>query len=222
MGDVWGGDVLKAISRKSSSLVLLSIIAPISILVGFRLSGVLQGQPLTFDTIAADTINYSMIKPEETISDINQTIINQYNDPISLVCLRIRLFEFLKKVPRYNGNDLVSLRITVAANVTSGYIYSFSLRFSQTNTSLLDIREDFDWIQQYNVKVTRIYDPWTGESFVESIGINRPQHGSLTFDVFWVFIDEKSMSKLTITASVLHFNGASYQKYLVPIFLEVS
>jgi hypothetical protein len=163
-----------------------------------------------------------MARPTQIHLTINKTIQNQYNDPNASVLLQIRLGDYLDDTMDYGGNDVVSLRIIAVANSHEGFVYSIKVRFSYPNVSLLDIHDDFDWIYEYNVKVNDIYDPWVGEPYVTAMGVNQPTNASLTFWTWWVFLDEYSVQKLTVTAEVSYFNGESYQKCVMPISIEVS
>ena len=231
MGDVWGGDVLKAISRKSSSLVLLSIIAPISILVGFRLSGVLQGQPLTFDTITMDTVEWNFTRPEDPDYGskhipIAEWITNSYNDFVSAVKFSIFASSYYEEDLTFG--DYFEFKMVFSANLSKGFIYKLQIKFSPVDdNAYLNIIEEFDdefWVETHNLSIPTVGDSFdTNEPYIDAMAPNRPNNCYLKMFVFWEFFDENNINHIsTVLAEITLYNGSKYLKIQIPITLRVA
>jgi len=208
------------VNKKRVLIVLLSIILPISLLSVFRLSGVLTKMPLPSEFYArnADAVMFEFERPN-WYANFDEKTKNQYNDSIASV-------SFLVHVSSYQEDqswlDYAWLRAQVNATVSKGFIYSIKVTCLPSTNSTMDIW-GLDWFKQRNVNVTRIPDIGLGE-YIEAVGFRKPQNCSLGFLVEWRFRDQSHRTEYnsTLVAEILHFNETAYQKYVVPICLNMT
>ncbi len=209
-------------SRKWIAFALLFIVALISLLVVFELTGILKTSP-TPEIIVVDTVSLNMIKPKETASLYN-VVESLYEDDSGGVSVNFTIFtyNYMENWP-YAGDSL-SLSAYCTANTSLGFIYSVNI-----NSSLIDNDSSVLWMQDWdylaqaeNLNVWR-WDSGatTNDPQIMTKGINQPNATFLRVAGFWFFHDKEASHSVTITLETTIFNGRGYIKTVMPIRLEV-
>lgn len=208
--------------RKWVSITLLSIIIPVGLLVGFRLTGILQ-EPLAPEVIEAEQVSWNMTRPIKH-KTISEELTNIYSTKSTLVKLVVALYDYDENslsLP-FEGNDGLTLGLTASVNLSAGFVHSVALRFYvDDGNASLDILEDSDVIHLYNIEVQKIVD-WQPVSYVETLAVKQPEYCMLETFMSWVFFDENNVDhRITSALEVTYFNGTTYRMTVLPIQLEV-
>jgi len=214
---------------------LLFTLVPVSLLVGFRLTGILQ-EPQTSKTITVETATWNMSRPIETgevyVTFINETISDSYTDGKASVGLGTHIVWYHENDPSppfdLGEGDGLDMRVVSTLNVTEGFIHSVVIRFSRTgDDAFLEMSESPEFFQLYNVSLGAIRNwgihDWEKESYIEVYGVNQPKYCRLAVQIDWVFLDVKNNldHRMTIDLEATYFDGATYRKVIAPILLEV-
>lgn len=218
--------------RKALPIVLLSIMVPISLLVTFRLTGVLR-EPSTPETITLDEVTWQMERPSGHVY-VNERVENSYT---SLeVSARIGVFiasyeENSRSIPFVygsKGRDGVTFRPYVNLTFTQGFVESILIKFRllEANASLFVHSEHEDItnppLKEYNTSVTEVkwYAENLGTAFIKAEALQSPC--GLETQVYWIFNDENDQGRrLEVALEVIYFDETAHQKITVPIILAV-
>ena len=211
--------------RKWIAFALLFIVALISLLVVFELTGILKESP-TPEIIVVDTVSLNITKPQETQS-IWEFIESRYEDGNADVWVSSVISIATYHVDHFSavGVDMLMFGINGSANANFGYIQSIEINFSRTdNDSYVDPIGDWDYLAQAeNLNVWR-FDSGatsTNEAKIMAKGINQPKFAYLRIVNQWVFYKKEASHLITVTVETTFFNGTAYVKTVMPIRLEV-
>jgi len=199
-------------------MTLLSIILPLGLLVSFRMSCIIP-EPQTPETTTVEAVTWNMSRPTDIIT-INQRVRNSYSDNIVSVGLGVHVQEYYENMldwPSDGDDDVVKLRVSTTLNISKGFIYSVLVRFSKDAQSYLciDRHPASRMLQNLEGKITH-------NEYFKVVGVNQPRNASLSVLCWWALFDQDSMDHwLTVNLEVTYFNGASYQKVIMPIKLGV-
>jgi hypothetical protein len=216
--------------RKPNSLELkaffiLSILAPLGILISLRLTGILK-EPPTPETITVETVSWNMGRPSD-FRHIDELVNNSYTDDVTSLNLVIYVVSYYENDQTWAGFDVLLSMVLVNISVSEGFVELLFVNFTELDKhAALDIHEDMDNIEVVNFEVAKIVD-WNWvfgrNAYIETTSINRPKNAYLKFPLGWMFKDPNNTNhKLTITLEATLFNGITYQKIKVPIQMEVS
>jgi len=208
--------------RKSSSVILLSVLIPVSLLATFRIAGIIPEPPIP-QTITVETVSWNMSRPDHS-KGINTWVNNSYSDVSGHLVFGVCAIIYTEN--HQERGDTLEFRVSLEANTSDGFIRSVIIRFSEIDTqAYLDIMEDPDppWIELQNLSVKTIRDSRvTSEPYIEAIVLNQPKQALLSMVVFWQFGERNNMDHwVTLTAEITYFNGAEHQKVVIPIRLGV-
>ena len=201
--------------RKIASLTLLSIILPISLLVTFRIAGIVREPPET-QTITVNAVIWNMTRPS-LFSNMNAWVNNSYAD---IVNFNIFVNHYIDN--HQERGDYLEFWVHLNASVNDGFIQSMVIHFSRIDSNAyLNIIEDPDWISLRNLSIEAIHD-WRTNNDIQANAVGRPAEVSLKAGVWWMFTDEDSIDhSLPLSAEVTYFDGTMYQKVIIPICVEV-
>jgi len=209
------------VQRRWVPIALLSIIAPMSLLVAFRLTGVLR-EPPTPETIKVESVGWEMERPQNYIN-IKDTVKNTYGTDVALITASIIIHDYHENGLRdpYWGRDGIGFTVNVNATAIKGLIASIVVKFllSDVNTTIY-VNPTF--ASYHNVTVTRIkgIGASAGVTYIEAKVSGLPC--SLRMPVEWVFDDQNLENhQLGVNVEVTYSNGETYQKIVVPIVLKV-
>ena len=211
---------------KWSSLALLSVIVPVSLLVTFRLTGVLP-EPPTPETITVETVSWNMSRPADIVT-IDEWVKNSYLDEIVSASLSVHVAGYRENwpiLPSDGDDDIIDLGIVADVNVSDGFVRSLVVRFPKTDShTTLYIERHPETIRLDNLKLERIRDPATErrEAYLETTGLNQPKNCSLEILSFWVLQDRNNLNHwITVTFEATYYNGTTWKKIEIPIQLGV-
>jgi len=205
--------------RKALPMVLLSIMIPISLLVTFRLTGVLH-EPLTPETITIDEVVWQIERPSEDTL-IKEEIEKTYtNDAISMFTT-LSIHRYYENAPEnpYWHRDGIAFQVDVNATAVQGSIVSVAVEFNRDTNSTIYINPTF--ASYHNVTVTRIEGIGTsaGVTYIGAKVIKPPC--SLMMPAHWVFTDQNLENhQLKVSGEVTYSNGETYQTIVAPIVLK--
>lgn len=213
---------MKNSRKRWVSITLLSIVIPVGLLVTFRLTGVLQ-EPLTPEIVGVEAVSWNVTRPTEH-NVISEKATNTYSIDSTYIEMNVAIYNYRENSASlpFGGNDGLSIGLTATANVSSDFVHSAVVRFSHSDdNAFLDINEDPDVIFLRNVELQRIVD-LRPESYIEVLGVNRPDYCQLEMILYWVFFDKNNVDhEITVTLEVTYFNGTAYRKAVLPIQLGV-
>ena len=208
---------------KWTSIALLSVILPISLLITFRLTGITP-EPPTPQIIMLETTNWQMERPSET-TDFDWKIKKNYEGgEISVnICVNVAVYRentHPLECPFY-GNDGIVLVTYVNATATRGLIVSMSVKYCPMDANaVLTIGEDGMVLSNATLANIEKVAMNSNEAFVLAKTKNTPCN--LRIQSYWVFSDQNCEEHwLTVTSEVLYFNGTKYKKIAAPIILLV-
>lgn len=210
--------------QKRISIVLLSIILPVGLLTGLRLTGMLRG-PSTPEVLTVDTVGWSMSRPSDSRYVID-VVNNSYVDSVVSIDYVVEVFDYYENDGQWAGFDVVPSVVRVNMSVDEGFVESVIVNFTQLDgDAALDINGDTDHIQAVNLDVARI-DDWDWvfgkNAYIKATGINKPGNTYLQFQFAWMFKDPNSSShRLTITLEATYVNGNTYHTVRIPVQLDV-
>lgn len=208
--------------EKLKAILILSVVLPVSLLVTFRLTGILEEPPIP-EFRMGDTVVWSAKKFQSTRT-LSEPVESFYQDDAVSINFTIIIGTYHVYSPRYGLKDWVGLSIVATANTSFGFIHSMDINFSRTDgDSFLDPINDPDNIKTYGVSIWR-HDSLatsTSEAHVMAKAGNQTSYAYLSILADWVFFNKDSDNSLTITLETTIFNGTAYIRTIMPIQLEV-
>jgi hypothetical protein len=219
--------------QKLSSIATLSILLPLTLLAGFRLTGLLHGPAPSPETIMVEPVRWNMTRPPGTLYyKIVEWIGNSYVGDGLSVSLSIYLTEYFENDPSFAGLDVVGLRVFVNVSFLDGFVESMIVNFTSLDKhAALDLDEArgsdglWDHIDMVNLEVVQI-DDWDRvfgkNAYIKAVSVNQPKDTYLQFRSWWLFRDPNNTNhKLTVTLETILNKGDARPKIQVPIQLEV-
>lgn len=210
--------------HKWVSIVLLSVVLPISLLVTFRLTGILPEPPQP-ETILVEAKSWNGERTPMAYT-FNEWIDNYYYDNVASIELQVGVGTY------HNGSlgggwgwtiyDYLNLKIIATANTSEGFIHSMKIEFSKGSdyTSGIAVRHYIDALfVLHNLTLQKVCDSWAGtsEAYLITIGDNKPKECQLISSIDWIFFNQNVDDDVTITLKTLYFNGTAYKKIVTPL-----
>ncbi|NIQ04189.1 MAG: hypothetical protein GWO20_00190 [Candidatus Korarchaeota archaeon] len=208
--------------RKWIVFALLFIVALISLLVVFELTGILKKSP-TPEIVVVDTVSWNMTKRQGSVS-VNKRIESRYEDDKRVVSVSFTIFAWTYHENYTAVLDMLNLGVYCSANMSLGFIHSVNINFSRTdNNSNMDPINDDDLIENHNLNIVRFDSKATptSEAQVMANAISQPNATFLRVVAFWLLRNKEANHWTTITLETTIFNGTAYVKTVIPIHLEV-
>jgi len=201
-------------------MVLLSILAPISLLVAFRLSGVLR-EPFASERFTVDKVMWEMERPSE-YTRIEKVIESTYTDYLISIDSSVSVHQYYENglARPYNGRDGISFEVNVNATAIEGFIEFVAIEFYRDANSTVYAAHKFSNYQ--NVIVTHIKG-LSRDTDLTYIGAKVTKSPcSMIMPAYWVFTNQGLENHLLeVDVEVTYSNGATYRKIVAPIILEV-
>lgn len=213
--------------RKWLSVTLLAVILPMSLLVTFRLTGIMK-EPPTPEVIMGGTVSWNITKQQKSVT-LDEAVENLYqsDDAFVSVTFVVPIGSYIvhPSQGRYPYKDSIDFGIEASVNASLGFIHSVHVNFSRTdrNSSLL-IYRDPDLVETYNLDILR-HDLWatpSSEGHVMAKAANQTNHAFLRIWADWVFLSKEANHSITVTLETTVFNGTSYIRIVMPIQLGVN
>jgi len=207
-------------SRKAVPMVLLSILAPISLLVAFRLSGVLR-EPFASERFTVDEIMWEMERPSE-YTRIEKVIESAYTDYLISIDSSVSVHEYFENglARPYNDRDGLSFEVNVNATAIGGFIESIAIAFYRDTDSIVYAAQKFSSYQ--NVILTHIKG-LSSDTDIKYIGAKVTKSPcSVMVPAHWVFTDQGLENhRLEVDIEVTFSDGEKNdQRIVMPIILK--
>lgn len=213
-------------------LTLLSIIVPVSLLVSFRLTGILSGPegPVTIaETITLETVKWELERPYSHIH-IRESVRGFYEKEIKL-SQEILIYDYHTESWGYGGSDYVVLIINVTAALQAGFVNNVNITFREDyENSEIHFFEVQAWPMFYshveNLSIIDYAHHLLGsdlKAFMELAGVNQPK--SVHFDgiVHWILCNQKNKTRLMeIATELVYYNGTAYTKVVQTFQLKIA
>jgi len=208
--------------EKLKAILILSVVLLVSLLVTFRLTGILEEPPIP-EFRMGDTVVWSAKKFQSTRT-LSEPVESFYQDDAVSINFTIVIGTYHVGDLEWNYNDWVNLKIVATANTSFGFIHSMDINFSRTDDySSFNPLNDPDEIETYGVSIWR-HDSFatsTTEAHVMAKADDQTSYAYLSINADWVFLNKDSDNSITITLETTVFNGTSYIRPIMPIQLEV-
>jgi len=218
---------LKVLSEKNwKTIFLLSIVVPVSLLVTFRLTGVLREPAMVSDTTRLEVVKW---RSEAIIYVLNigDCLESTYSNGEISTTQSLFIYDFIDQ-GLYFGSDEFDLAINVTAYTRKGHVHKMNVTVEEDyERSLI---ADFYWssiAKCENLSVTKHADMMTGcgiKAFVEAVNVNHSSDVSLHYPFLWLLrsINTKNQTRLLeITLEILYYNGTVYKRVVQPFQLEL-
>jgi hypothetical protein len=208
--------------RRWTSLALLSIIIPMSLLATFRLIGVLQ-EPPRLETIIAEGVTWSMERPLD-VTRVAEKVENVYADSFAWANFSVLIDHYICDSSTFDGRDTLLVGLSVNASASNGFIESVDLYLlEEGNSSIVEIWKDPDLITLVNLKFDSYSSTKTPiEAYLETSGVNQSGEVHMVYPAIWQFLDQNNLNHLLeIRLELTYRDGAVYNKVVVPISLEM-
>lgn len=202
----------------------MAVVLPVSLLVTFRLTGILPELPL--ETITVDAVGWNMSRPSD-LSLVNETVKNFCADGSASVSLDVLSYTYYENAGFWLGFDVVRAMVSVNASVEEGFIESLAVSFLEVDGhAALDIDQNYDRIELVNLEVASIRD-WSGlyfggNAFFKAVSIgNRNMPTQNFFSHGCSMIKNDVNRQITLTLVATYYNGIARQEVTIPIQLKV-
>jgi len=219
--------------RKWIAFSLLAVVLPVSLLVTFRLTGIL---PEPLETITMDPVSWQMDRPSDHVY-INERVENNYasHNVSAMMGVYVTSYqENSRDIPFAYGHsrrDGVTFRPYINLTFTQGFVESILIEFRllEADASIFvhSEREESIYVlspplKEYNSSVTDI--KWYAENldtaFIEAQALQSPC--GLETQAYWIFDDENDKRhQLEVMLEIDYFKGTTHQKITVPLVLQM-
>ncbi len=208
--------------RELKALLLLSIVAPIGILISLRLTGILQ-QPITIsETKTLETIKWEFERPNQTITLNNELDSSYTSDEMSAI-MRVLMGTYSDDDPAFNY-DFVIMEVTTnltVANLNSFVegVYIVISKDSQSTVSWLgtELRfENLSFIERVGG-----YRRNT-QAYIRLTGVNRSSSVYLSAAFLWALLTPNNQThQMEVDFELTYYNGTAYKKVIQPFQLKI-
>ncbi|MGQ9459969.1 MAG: hypothetical protein ACUVRA_01890 [Candidatus Bathyarchaeaceae archaeon] len=217
--------------RDLKVLTLLAVVLPVSLLVSFRLAGILQEPKTIIETITLEAVEWEIERPDVIWGPINEIVQNTYTDDGCSILFDILIASYITGPDRYGGSDFLSLGAEVKANVSEGFVEGLRISFSENYSgSQIDILEQ-DFPISENLETRNVVDYVDGaggigeglKGYVEADGVNKPSHVYYRIWVDWILRSPENEShEMEVSLQLTYNNGTAFKKVVLPIILKLS
>jgi len=216
------GDDLKVsiLRQRRKPLALLSIIVPVSLLVSFRLTGILSGPIAIAETITLETVKWESERPNALIN-LREKAQSFYDGDIA-IDQSIGIHHYDPDDWGYGGSSRVSLTVNITSSVPVGYISNIRLNFLENyENARINFFGDHQLMNLGNLSITGFKD-WARDVFVNLTGLNRPNKVYFWAPVHWVLRSQNNQTHLLdVVSETVYFNGTVYKKVVQPFLLKI-
>lgn len=225
-------------NRRWVSLTLLSVVALVSLLITFRLTGVLQEPLMISETKTLEAVKWEIERPDRDWN-IGKTVENSYVDYGFSVFFSTD-FRFFKKFGSpFGGSDVVKMDAIANATALNGFIEGINLVLREDYTqSVVDIHFDLpdfppvllnETLRNLSIRDYADYNQrwWTLEgnvkAYVKLAGVNQPNSVHCSFPFLWVLQSPQNQThQIELNIELTYFNGTAYKKVIQPFQLKLA
>lgn len=209
------------------ALFLLSIVVPVGLLVGFKLTGLLGEPAKITETITLEPVTREFERPNQDVH-LNYSLESSYsnNEILAKMCLLIGGY--------HEDDPLLSDHITIRVKMNlTGADPNFSIenvylifRDIYQGSSLYFLRTDVNF-QSANLSLVKIVDGINGENNTKAsislAGLNHPNDVYLQWNAIWSLHSLNTQDhELNATYEVTYYNGTAYNKIVQPFNVQIN
>lgn len=219
-------------NRKWLTIALIGIIIPVSLLVTFKLTGILTSSTIA-ETFTADTVNWNMERPNDNFW-LREKVENSYRSEEVLVRLDIFIDGYSEYWQGYGGRDLINMNVSMTANVHDGWVgRAYFVFYASYNQSKVVMYSPDKWAVMYSMLENLSITDWGCgifkeeplkegvNAFIDTVGTANPSRAYFNCPVHWVFKSPNNQTEtLEIVVEITYFNGTAYKKAVLPITLN--
>jgi hypothetical protein len=206
--------------------VFLSVILPVSLLVGFRISGVTNGPVAVAETSTLSPTTWECERLGVSIN-ILKTVQSSYVSDASILTQALMGDYLTDSV--YGGSDYIDFNLSLTFTATQGILDNVNITFIEESHSVIDFFDISVWPgpsgRLDNLSLTN-YADWTQttglKAFLSLKGVDNPSKAYFTGSINWIFYDNYTQSHhLEISAATTYYNGSSYKKIIQPFEFNI-
>jgi len=201
--------------------LLLSIIVPTSLLVTFRLTGLLHGALTISETKMLESVKLDIERPDD-MTDIKDDVNSTYTDAELVMDCSVFVDDL--------GGNILSMIVKVNVSVFRGFVSNLNLTFWEDfENSRLDFWSEDYWLTAYshgeNLSISDHVDFRRGsglKAFLELRGEN--QSKGVYFDGFmdwWLSSPSNHTHHMELNVELIYFNGSVFKKIIQPLQLTI-
>jgi len=218
--------------RSWKAVFLLSFIVPISLLVTFRLTGLLHGPVAIAENTVLDVIMWEAERPDTPSQPLNIMdgvyLDSLYEKEIKLAQWTL-VADYDPSSMEYSGLPEVILNFNLTASTPKGFIHSINLTAEEKNYAYawVDYLQDLLLGEEYrprNLTITDFQDCHTGlnqSAFIHLTSVSYPSEVSFWISIRWLFYGPYNQTHvLDVTSEVIYYNGTVYKRVVQPFQLK--
>lgn len=204
-------------SRNLKALTLLSVVLPISLLVSFRLTGILQ-EPITIsETITLETIKWEFERLNQTVT-LNETLESQYSNSEMSTIMRVMIGSYIDHDPGFD--DYVTMGVSTNSTITTlnGFVESVYITLHKDNQCIVEWQETLFHFENLSLvgKVEGFIRD--REAYINLRNMNHSKVIYLSATPTWFLLTPNSQThQMEITFELTYYNGTAYKK-LIQLF----
>lgn len=221
---------MKPNSRELKALFILSIVAPVGILISLRLTGILQ-EPITIsETITLEAVKWSFERPNH-FTYIDEKLNATYSGGALSSTFSVIIGIYDENSVSHLGVDYVTMAVRVNSTVTNpnGFIESLYVVFGKDSQPSL-----ISWVPGYldfeNLSLVGVTSGWTSEenfkeAYVKLAGVGSPERIYFRATTEWSLLTSNNQThRMELLYELTYYNGTAYKKVTQPfqfsIFVE--
>ncbi len=216
--------------RELKALFILSIVAPVSILISLRLTGILR-EPITIsETTILEAVSWEFQRPhpDHSVPIFDNLNVTYVGNGVS-VTFSLELWQYINgSMSWIPPGDWVDMKIMINATVTNpnGFVNDVYIVFqndSQPSTAAwLRTFFSFENLSLANVKEERNPEAFT-KGYVKLTGTNRPTQVHFLTVAHWFLLDASSdrTHQTEVVYELTYYNGTAYKKIIQPFQLKI-
>jgi hypothetical protein len=215
--------VVTAKQKKFTSIALLSIIIPLSLLVTFKLTGVIT-EPKA-ETITMDPVTWTYVRPTE-FKRIDTTVRNSYENDGVTIEFDVYLYDYIENSfwPFNVMMDRVEFTAYAEASATQGYFSSIVMKHQPRDSDAITLLDSNDYaLETHNSTITRVGQTGTNASAAYLMAQSSSSSSSISTTNYWFFSDDNIEDhQVDLTLEISYIVGAKQLKIVLPLVLVVS
>lgn len=207
--------------------VFLSIILPVSLLVGFRISGVTNGPVAVAETSILSPTTWECERLGVSFN-ILKTVQSSYVGDASILTEAL-VGVYSTDSGFYGGSDYIGFNMSLTFAATRGFLDNVNITFMEESHSVIDFFDVSRWPNPSgrldNLSLTD-YADWTQttglKAFLSLKGAGNPSKAFFMGSIAWIFYDNYTQSHhLEMSAATTYYNGSSFKKVVQPFEFNI-
>ncbi len=208
--------------KKQISLVLLSIIVPMSLLGTFRLTGILKEPTKVAETITLETIEWEFERINQS-ADIFYVVEALHDDNGFAVNQRIHIWDYVNRPLAWSGST-ITMVVELNSNTTSqnGYIESVYVALYKDQLSTVDWVRPLSRFGNLSIVEQAVGYEWSTKADLRLTSVKHSRSVKFSAMVVWSLLTPNNQShQMDVLYELIYYNGTAYKKITQPFQLKV-